>query len=270
MGTLRDVLCTTGDDGKEGVPIGGKWPTTARLKYQSASPHHHLALQYDDMVGKSRATCIANPLLAGSAAILDSLVAAIRKQKPPSSTAAKAARGASSEEAKALRAEMTAVITQAKEEVEKVPLLCSSRVGEEYQAVVPTMSSKRPSSSVDPMEPSAKSAAVVMDRSTQRRIEEMEQQITDLTTQNQTLAAEKQTMERRLQTLGDKLGRLQIIESREHQLKCEMDALQRRYDDKVAEARQLGEKLRKMPSPSAALSTARSKLLLLIRKYASS
>ena len=73
--------------------------------------------------------------------------------------------------------------------------------------MVPAMSSKRPSSSVVPMEPSAKSAAVVMDRSTQRRIEEMEQQITNLTTQNQTLAAEKQSVETKLQTLREKLGR---------------------------------------------------------------
>lgn len=128
MSTLREVLSTTGDDGKEGVLIGGKWPSTARLKYQSASPHHHLALLYDDMVGKSRATVIANQLLAGSAAVLDSLVGAIRKQKAPSFKAAQVASGASSDEAKALRAEMTAVITQAKEDVEEVRALVLAAV----------------------------------------------------------------------------------------------------------------------------------------------
>lgn len=150
----------------------------------------------------------------------------------------------------------------------KEPQLCSSRVGEEFQAVVPAMSSKRPSSSVVPTEPSAKSPAVVMDRSTQRRINEMEKQIATLTTQNQALTAEKQTMETKLQTLGEKLGRLQIIETREQQLRRDMGVLQGKYDDKVAEVNELAEKIRKMPSPAVALSNVRSKLLLLIRKYA--
>jgi len=101
--------------------------------------------------------------------------------------------------------------------------LCSPHIGSYFQT---TVSSKRPSSSMDPMEPSAKSAAVVMDRSTQWRIAEMEKKITALTTQNQALTAEKHTMEAKLQMLGEK---------------------------------HLADGMRNMPSPAAGRSTARAK-----------